>query len=318
MEHRVCVIGAGDVVRRVYLPSLAMRADCKIKGISSQRGRSAEELAARYGIEAVLMGHEEILGQDDVDTVFICTPPHLHKEIAEAAMERNKNILVEKPLCANYRDSRSLLRRARAYPKTFYAAFNNYFREENQWLKSKVMNGEVGNVEVIDIEWLRTRRYENKAWLYDPGLSGGGVLMDLGSHMIHFALSLIPQRIRFAALCHNMTHEWQSAVESTSTAMVTVDNKVTILLKLGWDMKLPVQSSVVFTVYGSEGSLSNQEYQGSKTDGYGRMIDDLFCCMDSATRPNLGLVEDTMLLLDALYESAGSQSFVRGEFCVVR
>ena len=77
--------------------------------------------------------------------------------------------------------------------------------------------------------------------------------------------------------------------------MVTVDDKATILMKLGWDMKLPVQSSVVLTVYGSEGSLSNQEYRGSKTDGYDRMLDDLVCCIDTATRPDLGLVEGTMV-----------------------
>ena len=269
-----------------------------------------------HRIARVYQGYANVLEDPDIDTVFVCTPPYLHKEISEAAMGRNKNLLVEKPLCATYQDSDSLLRRARGYAKTFYAAFNNYFREENQWLKSNVIDGRVGIVEIIDIEWLRTRRYENKAWLYDPTLSGGGVLMDLGSHMIHFALSLIPQRTRFTALCHNLIHEWQSTVESTSTAMITVDDKVNILLKLGWDMKLSGQSNVVLTVYGSKGGLCNREYQGNRTDGYSRMIDEFFCCMDSQTKPNLGLVWDTLMLLDALYESARSRSFVRGDFRV--
>ena len=318
MEHRIGFVGAGDVVRKAYLPALASRVGCHIKAISSRSMLSAGKLAAQYGIERVFGGYEELVGQDDIDTVFICTPPYLHSQIAEATMQGSKNVLIEKPLCTNYQAGRSLLQRARTYARTFYVASNNYFREENQWLKSQVIDGEVGNIEVIDFEWYRRRRYEDKSWLYNPALSGGGVLMDLGYHMIHLALSLIPQRVRFAALCKNLRHEWQSGVESTATSMITVDDKITILLKLGWDMNLPTRSRVVLRVYGDKACLSNQDYQGNKTEGFSRMVDDFFRHIEARVVPDLGLIEDTMLLLDALYEADRSQSIIRGEFCVAR
>ena len=315
MAYGIGIIGAGGVVQRAYLPVLSERNDCQIVAICSREGRSARELAPTYNIPRVCGGYEELIERADVDVVFLATPPHLHREICEYAMLKQKHILVEKPVCASYRDSKYLFKRGRNYAKMFYAAFNNYFREENQWLQSQVTNGEVGNVEVIDLEWHRTRRYENKTWLYDPTLSGGGVLMDLGSHMIHFALSLIPQRTQFVGLCNNITHEWQPAVESTCSAMITVNEKISISLRLGWDMQLPVKSSVALRVCGSGRCLSNQEYRGGSSDGYSRMIDDFFNCIDSATRPNLELAEDTMLLVNALYESARSRSVVHGQFC---
>lgn len=316
MEHRIGFVGAGDIVRKAYLPALASRPGCKIKAISSQNGRSAKELATQYGIGRVFGGYEELLGQDDIDTVFICTPPYLHRQIAEAAMQRGKNVLVEKPLCTSYPAGQGLLQKARTYAGTFYVASNNYFREENQWLKSQAINGEVGDIEVIDFEWYRRRRYEDKSWLYDPALSGGGVLMDLGYHVIHLALSLIPQRTRFAALCKNLRHEWQPGVESTAISMITVDDKISILLKLGWDMNLPAPSRVALRVCGDKACLSNQDYQGNKTEGFGQMIDDFFRRVETRAMPDLGLVEDTMLLLDALYKADLSGLIVHGRFCV--
>jgi len=132
VQRRIAIIGAGDVVRRGYLPALLRRDHCKVNAISSRSARSAADLALAHRIQGTYQGYADVVQDPEIDTVFICTPPHLHKEIAEAAMGCNKNILVEKPLCVNYRDSRTLLRRARGYAKTFYAGFNNYFREENQ------------------------------------------------------------------------------------------------------------------------------------------------------------------------------------------
>lgn len=317
MHHKIAFIGAGDVVRKNYVPILLARDDCEVAGIVSQYGVSARDLAVRHGISTAYQKYEDLLENPAIDTVFICTPPYLHRQIAVMAIERNKNVFVEKPLCTSYQDSHSLLRRAGEYSKTFYIAFNNQFREENQWLRDQVINGRVGDLDLIDLEWYRTRRYEHKSWLYDPVLSGGGALIDLGSHMIHFALSLIPQRARFVVFCKNLSHEWQSLVESTSISMITVVEKITISLKVGWDMKLPSPSHVLLRVHGNRASLSSQAYEGSKTDGFGRMVDDFFSHVKAGTRQDLGLVEDTVLLLSALYESNRSQSTICGEFGVL-
>ena len=91
-------IGASDVVRNAYLPAVSRRKDSRLVAICSQKGESANELATLYGIEKVFSGYDEVLQQEDIDTVFVCIPTYLHRRIAEAAMKYNKNILVEKPL----------------------------------------------------------------------------------------------------------------------------------------------------------------------------------------------------------------------------
>lgn len=313
--YGIGLIGAGDIVNKAYLPILSNRTDCKVIGICSKFGKSANRLAREYRIEHVFTDYKELIQIKDIDTVLLCTPNNLHYKIANYALVNKKHVLVEKPLCSQYRDSFDLINKAKEYDKIFYAAFNNNFREENQWLKSKVLSGEIGDLEILDFEWYRTMRYIPKSWIYDYEQSGGGVLIDLGSHLIYYTLSLIPNRKKYIAYCSNYSHENNSwGVEDTSISMITIDGAVSIVIKLGWDMNIPSPSKVNLRVFGKKGSISNKDFQGEKSDGYANMIQDFFNHVEAKTMPDLGSVGDTMMLLDALYKSSQSQSLITGMF----
>lgn len=313
MEHRVGIVGAGDVVRRSYLPALFRRSDCRVRAICSARGDSARALASAYGIREVSADYGDLVRHADIDAVFIATPPYLHREIAERAMEAGKHVLVEKPLCSSYGDCRSLLERAGAYEKVFYPAFNNQFREENLTLRSKALGGDLGALELIDFEWFRTKRYTDKLWLYDRRLAGGGVLMDFGVHLVHLALALLPDRKSYHAFSGGF-RQAEHDVEDTAVAMVIVNGKTTFLLKAGWDMKLTAPARVVLNVYGRAGSASNLDYRGPKTDGFESLLADFLRHVKSGTKADLKLVDDTMSLVDALYKSSESGAPVEGRF----
>ncbi|MBI4445915.1 MAG: Gfo/Idh/MocA family oxidoreductase [Acidobacteria bacterium] len=312
--HQIGLIGAGDVVEKAYLPILLRRADCNVIAICSRTGRSAVRLAERWSIPHICADHQDLLSKN-VDTVFICTPTHTHRLMATDAVAAGKNVLVEKPLCTSYPEACELLDLAARHSGTFYTAFNNAFREENRWLMSRVLPGELGILELLDFEWYRTRRYREKLWLYDRELSGGGVLMDLGCHLIHLGLSLIPQRLCYRAYCRIKSHNLTGSVlDDTATATISINDSVEIVLKLGWDMKMSAKSRVRLEVFGSEGSASNQDYDGEKSDGFSAMIEDFLQHVREGSHPDLSVVYDSMKLLHALYTSAETNGTVEGEF----
>lgn len=313
--HNIAIIGAGDIVRKAYLPALSRRGDCRVMAICSQSGHSAHELAMQYQIPFMYQDYQELLQRKDIDVVFICTPTALHRPISEAAIASQKHLLVEKPLCTTYSDSHALLQQAACYEYVFYPAFNNRFREENQYFYNHILSGKIGALELFDFEWYRTKRYIQKDWLYNPSMSGGGVLMDLGTHLLHLALGLLPKRRKFSAFCNNIIHDSSnSIVEDTSTALLSIDNNISIVMKLGWDMHLPTASRVNLQVFCSQGIVSNFDYQGEKTDGYALMIQDFFAHIDTNTRPDLNLVDNTMQMIEALYLSSLEKRCVSGEF----
>ena len=79
-------------------------------------------------------------------------------------------------------------------------------------------------------------------------------------------------------------------------------------------MQLATKSRFIIELSGKDKHVSNQDYKGDKPNGFGLMLQDFFRHVESETTPNLGLVGDTMMLLDALYRSDRSRSTVAGEF----
>ena len=304
MTHRIGIIGAGDISRKTYLPLLAKRGDCELAAICGKTTGPASELATEYGIKHVYDDVNELLARGDIDTVFICTPTETHFTIAKAALKQGKNILIEKPLTAIYADDVSLLKLARSQPKTFYVAFNNSFREENQWLSRQVQAESMGHVQMINLDWYRAMPF-----------TSGGVLMHLGAKLLHFALGLLPDRRSFTATCQNLRRcDVSNSGEATSISTIVIDESVSINMRLGWDMELSAGSRVDLDIFCKKGQVSNCEFKGDQSDGYGIMIGEFLERCASGKIMKLDLLEDTAAVVDALYRSDREQATVTDKF----
>ena len=73
-------------------------------------------------------------------------------------------------------------------------------------------------------------------------------------------------------------------------------------------------SSLKTEVFGKKGKASNNDYEGPETDGHKNMIDEFLKQTSSSSLTGIDLVEDTMTLLNALYESSQKQTAVSGKF----
>ena len=313
MVHRVGIIGAGDIAQRTYLPLLAEREDCKLAAIYSRTRGPASKLAKKFGIEHVYDNLEEFLERSDIGTVFICTPTETHLKIVKAALKYSKNVLIEKPLTTVYDDDVSLLKLARLQSKNFCVAFNNYYREENEWLRSKVLEGTLGEVQIINIEWYRALPFPSVG--PHQGDQPSGVLMHLGAKLLSVALRLLPERRSFNVVCQNLKRAGgPTADEDTSFSSIVIDEKVTVNIRLGWDIALPIHSQTNMEVFGKKGKISNRDYNGPESDGHKNMINEFLERNNSGEHMDLDLVEDTMTLLNALYQSHQTKTAVSGKF----
>ena len=313
MVYRIGIIGAGDIAQKTYLPLLAEREDCELAAIYSRTRGPASELATKFGIEHVYDDLNELLERSDIDTVFVCTPTETHLTIARAALKYSKNVLIEKPLTTVYEDDVSLLKLARLQSKNFCVAFNNYYREENEWLRRKVLEGTLGEVQIINIEWYRALPFPSVG--SHQGAQPSGVLMHLGAKLFSVALKLLPERRSFTVVCQNLKRSGgPTADEDTSLSSIVIDEKVTVNMRLGWDIVLPVGSQTNMEVFGKKGKASNRDYNGPESDGHSNMINEFLERSDSGEYMDLDLVEDTMTLLNALYQSHRTKIAVSGKF----
>lgn len=185
---RVAVVGAGAISQIVHVPVLSEREDVELVAISDLDEHKAASVAERFGVpEAV--GPDGVLERDDLDAVVLCTPNDLHEELAVAALEAGKHVLVERPLATSARGVERVLEAARASGGILEVGLPHRFRPEVVALRSFVAGGELGQVYSVRGSWLaRQRRLVRPGWRQDPERSGGGALMDLGMPALDLCL----------------------------------------------------------------------------------------------------------------------------------
>ena len=134
-----------------------------------------------------------MLARDDIDVVTIATPNSSHEQIAVEALQAGKHVLCEKPLALSLDGARRMAAVAQATGRVNSVNYRYRWVPSARYLKELLESGEVGavrqvfmnyfNAAVLDpttpIQWRQTRA------------EGGGILADIGSHLIDLALWLL-------------------------------------------------------------------------------------------------------------------------------
>jgi predicted dehydrogenase len=130
---------------------------------------------------AVCSSAEELL--DQVDIIDICAPVRWHAPYAAMALERNVHVMTEKPMARTWWEARHVAELARNSAAYFQLNDDNLFIPRYRVLRNVIEGGMIGDVQAI---WL-ARGYhgtERNPWFWDPMESGGGCVMDYGTHAV--------------------------------------------------------------------------------------------------------------------------------------
>jgi len=312
----VGIIGAGDIVDRGHIPNFKNNKKCRIISICSKNKKNAQRLQKEYKIPFFDDNYKSLLKREDIDAVSICTPPYTHKEIINESILNNKHILVEKPIAVNLNETKWIINKVEKYSKTFMVSFNNRYREENIWMNKQINSGYIGDIQLADLEWLRTKRDIEKKWLFKKKLAGGGVFADFGVHLLDFVLGHIPDRKTYSvySYCKDVNPYKSSDVEDMVISIITINNKLIINIKVCWTLSLNVPARVVLKFYGDKGEISNLEYRGKKSDGYKTQVESFIHTIVNKNKVNHKRYLETMILMDAIYKSCKNNAVIKGNF----
>lgn len=167
-QPRVGLIGVGawgGNHLRVGTAIGALRAVCDTSGTKLEQVRSTHPGLQRYR-EA-----EELLDRDDIDAVVIASPAATHADLAVAAMERGKDVLVEKPLALTVAEGQRVERTARAHGRTVLVGHVLLYHPAFRALRKLIENGALGQLRYLHSSRLNIgtiRTEENALWSFAP------------------------------------------------------------------------------------------------------------------------------------------------------
>jgi predicted dehydrogenase len=177
---RIGVIGCGGF-GLFALQHFTQVPGVRFVGMAGTHRPAAVAAAARFGVENV-EDAGELLGRDDVDLIYIATPPFLHHAQALAALEAGKHVIVEKPLAMTVDQADELLDAARQQDRLVIAnlmqRYNPLFGAVTRLIESQTLG------EVLYGSFQNLASDENLPadhWFWDRGKSGG-IFVEHGVH----------------------------------------------------------------------------------------------------------------------------------------
>jgi predicted dehydrogenase len=196
--------------------------------------RRLSKYVQKSGMDVVFYSQlEDMLEKEDLDAVFLCTPPFTHLPIAQKCVSRNLNVFVEKPLADSFASAKqmnSLLEKNDVIAATgFNLAHVPLYKRANEMLEMGVL-GRVDkfNISVYFSQVLRKKR----GWFYDKSKSGGGVIIDIASHLIYLVTWYfgLPQKV------YARTLNFYSDVEDCGSILFEYKDGLTGVLDANWSI----------------------------------------------------------------------------------
>lgn len=191
---RLALVGAGLIGADVHLPRLMLRDDIDVVAVVDANADHAREVAERFGVPRHTDDLNQVLADANIEAVDLCTPPTLHRTQVEAALDAGKHVLLEKPLATTLIDAERVARRAAETPEcTVMVAENWVYGSAGTALRSLVQGGTLGDVHLWSSRHESDHRLPSggqPAWNYDLCGSGGGYLMQAGTHAISLGRAL--------------------------------------------------------------------------------------------------------------------------------
>jgi predicted dehydrogenase len=214
-------------------------------------------------------GLAELLDQG-VDGVVIATPSAMHAAQSIEALDRGVAVFCQKPLGRTAEEVAAVVEAARGADRLLAVDLSYRFTDGMRRIREQIAADELGRVFAVDLVF-HNAYGPDKAWFYDPALSGGGCVMDLGVHLVDLALWALDfpavESATGTLLAQGAPLAQQPGkVEDYAIATLKLAGGAAVRLACSWRLQAGTDAMISAAFYGTEGGAALRNVNGSFYD----------------------------------------------------
>jgi predicted dehydrogenase len=266
-------------VGRAHLEALRRRG-IPVAGLLGSSPERTKEACSSLGIERAYSSLQELVQDDRIDVVHICTPNHLHFEQAGAVIKSGKHVMCEKPLAMDTLQSAALIELGREHHRVGGLAYNLRYYPLCQEARAVVAQGLIGETRLVQGSFLQDWLLYPSDWNWRLEATLGGDLRsisDIGTHWLDLIMwitgrkvtevcadlaTVIPKRRRprgrvesFQKSDEGEFDEIQIATDDYGSVLLHLENSVRGVMTVS-QVSAGRKARLWFEVDGSDGSLA--------------------------------------------------------------
>jgi predicted dehydrogenase len=274
----VGLVGCGFVAHRHHLPALDPVPELRVVALADPDPAALGRCAAGRHV-ATYPDAAPLLADPGVDVVAVCTPPATHAELAVAALQAGKHVLVEKPLAPGADEAASILEAARSADGLATVGLVYRWHRLHRAARELIAAGRLGRVAALRLVGTSGTGLDpgRPAWRLDPR-AGGGALHEVGTHHLDQWRFLLGSEVARVA-----------ATESATSTLLSGQSEDGTLLSAIVSMSVGVNQELA--AYGSDATLAVRldRYDGLEVIPAGRLPGDV----GQRLRRGVGVLRDS-------------------------
>lgn len=286
---KVAIIGCGGIANGKHMPALKKVEEVEMVAFCDIIEERAVKAAKEFGTEnaKVYTDFNEMLKNEKLDVVHVCTPNNMHAPATVAALEADCHVMCEKPMAKNVEQAKQMLEAQKRTGKKLTIGYQNRFTPEQQYLHEACGNGDLGEIYYAEAEAIRRRAVPTWGVFIDEEAQGGGPLIDIGTHALDMTLwhmnnykvksvkGSVYKKLSDQTRTANAWGDWDTekyTAEDSAFGFVTMEDGATIIVKSSWAINLADPREAVCVLAGTKAGADCHDGLRINSVKYGRQI----------------------------------------------
>jgi predicted dehydrogenase len=233
------IIGLG-YIGQIHLRHSLKLANAEVSAVADLSEKALNR-AKSMGIKKTFRDYNDLLRAPEVDAVLISLPTHLHWKCSQQAAEAKKDIFLEKPIAVTIQEANDIISAAERNSVKLMLGYPLRFNKTFARVKKELDNGLFGDIENANATYISSGPFFHRAegyspipvpdWWFNTKYTGGGVLIDLGCHIINLLRWLFGEVVDIKGY---FGHRFRMDFEDSAICLTKFNSGTIAAINVGW------------------------------------------------------------------------------------